>query len=325
MSAPTRLLTIHHEHGDGFLVSATGQHGASPAELLRYVYRPAEKQFESPRPYLHPLRTLDGRLVSVFRPWDHVWHKGITMALPNVGPDNFWGGATYTRKVGWYADLKNNGSQDHETVLDVSEDGGDVRFSHALSWRREPVDGQHSGETVISEDRTLTASIASAEDAWILGWTSSITNVSGAPIDLGSPTTEGRENAGYGGLFWRGPRSFTGGQLIGADGSTGEDVRGSRGEWAGFCGRHDGDDASSSIVFVDLTSDQGLDTKWFARSEPFACLNPAPFFDTVRVFEPGETIELRYAVAIADGEADRDRMGSLAESARASALAGEVR
>src|SRR3954464_270401 len=61
-------------------------------ELFRYVYRAREAQVESPRPYLHPIRTLGGRLVSVYRPHDHVWHKGLSVALPNAGPDNFWGG-----------------------------------------------------------------------------------------------------------------------------------------------------------------------------------------------------------------------------------------
>ena len=59
-------------------------------QLLRYVYRPTEAQLESPRPYFHPLRTLTGDCVSLYRPHDHVWHKGIAWSLPNVGPENFW-------------------------------------------------------------------------------------------------------------------------------------------------------------------------------------------------------------------------------------------
>ncbi|MBV7700273.1 DUF6807 family protein [Streptomyces sp. TRM70350] len=35
-------------------------HGG-PTELLRYVYRPDTPELESPRPYLHPLRTRSGR------------------------------------------------------------------------------------------------------------------------------------------------------------------------------------------------------------------------------------------------------------------------
>ena len=285
---------------------------------MEYVYTPSEAQFESPRPYVHPLRTPGGALVSVFRPWDHVWHKGITLALPNVGRDNFWGGATYTRAVGWYSDLKNNGSQDHDRVTEARIDGAVAIFAHDLTWHRQPDDAAApgtSGAPVFTERRTLTASLLPGHDAWALGWHSVLTNVSGAPIELGSPTTEGRENAGYGGLFWRGPRSFTGGELIASNGVTGEDVRGSRGEWAGFSGRHDGAGGSSTVVFVDQTSEQDFDTKWFVRSEPFACINPAPFFDRVRVVAADETIELRHVVAIADGASDASRMSAIAGAA----------
>jgi hypothetical protein len=308
-------LTLVHDVNHELRVIARSTDAVAPVELMRYVYAPTEAQFESPRPYVHPVRTPRGRLVTVFRPWDHVWHKGITMALPNVGADNFWGGATYTRKVGWYADLGNNGSQDHDTVIAIAAEGDRARFRHTLTWHRQPEPGAEEGDIVFSEDRELTATLVPEQDAWVLGWRSELTNVSGAPIEMGSPTTEGRENAGYGGLFWRGPRSFTGGELFASNGEKGEDVRGTHGEWAGFCGRHDEVDGSSTVVFVDRTPPQGFDTKWFVRSEPFACINPAPFFDRVRVVDADETIVLEHAVAIADGEADASRMAELAGAA----------
>ena len=64
-----------------------------------------------------------------------------------------------------------------------------------------------------------------------------MTNVSGATLDIGSPTTKGRENAGYGGLFWRGPRAFTGGTILWPGHAGGEEARGTRAEWMGFTGR----------------------------------------------------------------------------------------
>ena len=86
-------------------------------ELTRYVFAPQDPTYESPRPYFHPIRTLEGDLVSIYRPWDHVWHKGLSWSLPNVGPHNFWGGATYTRATG-YADLDNNGAMRHRAFAE---------------------------------------------------------------------------------------------------------------------------------------------------------------------------------------------------------------
>jgi hypothetical protein len=264
-------------------------------ELFTYTYAPDSPQLESPKPYLHPLRTRAGHVVSLYRPHDHVWHKGIAWALPVVGDENFWGGPTYVHGRS-YVQLPNNGVQRHRGGLDVERDEHGVRLAHQLDWVTE------SGALWIREQRRLAASVLS-EDAWTLTFESRMTNVSGARIAIGSPTTKGRENAGYGGLFWRGPRSFTGGTLVapGVSGS-GDDVRGHRFEWMGFIGRHDHVDATSLVLMVDDTANPHHPPQWFARSEEFAALNPAPFFSEEVVIAPDETATFRYAVGIADGE-----------------------
>ncbi|WP_125773210.1 PmoA family protein [Antribacter gilvus] len=279
------------------------------AGLFDYVYRPTDAQYESPRPYLHPMRTLAGDLVTVFRPWDHIWHKGLTLSLPNVGPWNFWGGPTYVRDEG-YRDLGNDGSMDHEGFRS-SGDGG---FVEELAWRTPPASDATQGEVVVREVRTLAVTVA--DDAWVLTWSSELTNVSDGALDLGSPTTNGRENAGYGGLFWRGPRSFTGGTVI-APGFSGdaEDVRGERFGWMGFVGRHDGYTAgpgTSTVVMVDGGANPGGTPQWFVRSAPFAVLCPAPAFSEEVPFGPGETLTFSYAMVIADGESDEVRGEKLA-------------
>lgn len=306
MTSNPSSLSLLHDVGSEVAVR-------SGVELFRYVYRPTEVQYESPRPYLHPIRTRSGKLMTVFRPHDHVWHKGIALSLPNVGAHNFWGGATYTRATG-YANLDNNGSMEHAELLEASVTDSTATFSHRLTWVSEPAAGQAAGDPVVDEVRAVRAVIGDSDEYWTLTWSSTITNVSGAPLHIGSPTTEGRDNAGYGGLFWRGPRSFTGGYMAGADGTEGEELRGTQSLWAGFSGKHDDIDAESTVVFVDGSYGSGLPTKWFARSEPFACLNPAPFFDEVRTLEQGESLRLDYAVVIADGASDKVRMGELAEA-----------
>ena len=264
-------------------------------ELFSYTYVPDSPQLESPKPYLHPLRTRAGHLVSLYRPHDHVWHKGIAWALPVVGDENFWGGPTYVHGQ-FYVQLPNNGVQGHRGTLDVVADEDGVSLAHELEWVTE------AGALLIREERRLAASVL-AENAWSLTFESRMSNVSGAPIAIGSPTTRGRENAGYGGLFWRGPRSFTGGTLVapGASGSGG-DLRGQRFEWMGFVGKHDHVDATSLVLMVDDSANPHHPPQWFARSEEFAALNPAPFFSEEVVIAPGETVVFRYAVGIADAE-----------------------
>ncbi|WP_405371920.1 MULTISPECIES: PmoA family protein [unclassified Microbacterium] len=261
-------------------------------ELLRYVFVPDSPQLESPKPYLDPIRTRAGRVVSLYRPWDHVWHKGIAWSLPVVGDENFWGGPTFIRDEG-YRQLPNNGTQGHLDVQEASVTDGVARFRHTLDWTTE------TGAQIFTEERALSARVLS-DDSWALTVQIAMTNVSGAPIRIGSPTTKGRENAGYGGLFWRGPRSFTEGRLVTTDGEgSGNDVRGQRHEWMGFVGRHDVIDESSLIVMLDAAENPSHPPQWFARSEEFACLNPAPFFSEELEIAPADTVTFRYVVGVA--------------------------
>jgi hypothetical protein len=286
---------------DGNVITVSWHDG----ELFRYVYHPSDPQLESPRPYFHPVRTLGGDLVTVYRPHDHVWHKGIALSLPNVGPENFWGGVTFRR--GAYAQLPNNGAMRHQ-AFDLATVKDEVALlEETLTWVTE------AGQSFFAEHRTITATAWPDEEAWVLGFETTMSNVCGRPVSIGSPTTEGRENAGYGGLFWRGPRSFTGGRVLTPghrDG--GDEVMGWRGPWLGFAGRHDGHGRWSTVVFRDSPDNFSVPSQWFVRSTPFACVCPAPFFAEEYLLADGASLTLGYQVAVADGGLDADGCARLA-------------
>ncbi|MET8866857.1 PmoA family protein [Nonomuraea sp. NPDC004580] len=296
-------MTLQATHTVGKSVTVA----AGDAELFTYVYRPDTPVLESPKPYLHPIRTLGGALVSLYRPHDHVWHKGIAWSLPHVGEHNFWGGPTFTD--GRYRQLDNNGSAVHREMTNLTADGGRAGIGHALDWTSQ------AGAPVIEERRALSASVVD-DGAWALVFETVMTNVSGATLDFGSPTTKGRENAGYGGLFWRGPRSFTGGLIQSPAGAGGDELRGMRAEWFGFRGRHDETGEHSTIVMVDDTANPQHPPQWFARTEMFACLCPAPFFSEEVPLPDGQSLSFRYAVVIADGDRGEDGTAKLAELGR---------
>ena len=257
------------------------------AVLAEYVYEPIEPQLESPRPYLQ-LRTRDGRDVTAYRPEDHVWHKGLSLALPVVGKHNFWGGPTYVHGEG-YVQLVNNGAQVH-TSFEASDTpiaesaGGIARFDERLDWITE------QGETLLRETRTITARPV-ADDAWALTWRSALRNESTDAVAFGSPTTKGRENAGYAGIFWRGPVEFTGGAIIGPDGEVGDTARGEPGPWLAYVAP----DESAGVLVLDASE---TESPWFARSEEYAGLNPAPFFFEESSLAPGDTLVLAAAFVI---------------------------
>ena len=124
---------------------------ADDLELFRYVYRPGEAQLESPRPFFHPVRTLRGDLVTIYRPHDHVWHKGIALSLPHVGTENFWGGPTF--RNGAYVQEHNDGAMRHDG-FDVAVAKDDVvRLDERLTWVTE------AGQTPVTERRRIAATV----------------------------------------------------------------------------------------------------------------------------------------------------------------------
>jgi hypothetical protein len=287
-------LSTLHEIGRSVTVS----YRDSP--LFRYVYAPWEPPIEAPHPYVHPLRTLAGETISLYRPHDHVWHKGLTFAVANVDDDNFWGGPTFQPGVG-YQMLDNHGTIEHLDWTAVDSMDERVVLAENLAW----VDSH--GSRLLAERRVLAVDTAAERQAWRLSFATALTNAVGRAIVFGSPTTRGRANAGYGGLAWRGPRSFTGGFLVSPDTVGGDELMGTRADWMAFVGLPDGRGTASSIVFADDPANPGHPTTWFARSERYALLGPAPFFDHEHRLAPGETLRLRYDVIIADGPVDVDR------------------
>ena len=231
-------IRIQADHSDRLIFDHDG------IVVAEYVFAPTEPQVESPRPYFSPLRTLGGREVTSYRPADHVWHKGLSLALPVVDGENFWGGPSYLRDRG-YVQLPNNGAQLHTgfTAVEVEDCAA---ITESLEWVTQ------SGTTVFAETRRLTATV-NDKLAWTLTFETSLRNLTSDPVSLGSPTTRGRADAGYGGLFWRGPHSFGGcGGVVHApsraaaiDGDSSganhvaDELRGSREAWMSFSGRHD--------------------------------------------------------------------------------------
>ena len=270
--------------------------------VLTYVYRPDVAQLESPRPYFHPLTTLSGETVTQSRPADHVWHQGLSWALPNVvaaggASHNFWGGPTFVRGEG-YVQLPNNGTVTHRgfTAVVATDDG--VEIEEMLQWT------SSTAALVFTEKRRLT--IRAADDSWSLHFETVMRNASGERLSIGSPGTEGRANAGYGGLFWRGPESMERGEVLGLA-AEGADPMGARGDWAAYSS------GVATVVMSDGTGNPRHPTPWFVRSDDYAGLCPAPFFSEPLDVAAGEKIRFGYTVTIADGASDRARATALAD------------
>lgn len=273
-------------------------------EVARYVLAPDLDPRHGPRPYLHPVRTLAGTVVTDALPADHVWHLGASLAVPDVAGTNLWGGRSYVRGHGytWRAD---HGRIAHTGWLLRADD----TLEHRLEWR------DPTGAVLLTERRRLAAApVPDTPGAWRLDLRYALTAPADRDITLGSPATNGRPGgAGYGGFFWRAvatapPRAYT----ASADGE--EAVNGSREPWVALAGVAP-DGGAYTLVFTGL----GPGDRWFVRAAMYPGVCVAFAFETPAVVAAGTTRHGRHTVTIVDGLLDRAEAAALAARADATA------
>lgn len=136
-------------------------------------------------------------------------------------------------------------------------------------------------------------------------------NVAAHDLVFSSPAVEGRADAGYGGLFWRGPDSFVDGRVLAAGGLEGTEAMGARAPWLAYTGSHDSGRAST-LVFVDDEASARYPTAWFVRSSPIACVSFGFAFREPLTLAPREELALRHHVVVASGALDRAEIERLA-------------
>lgn len=275
--------------------------------LGRYIIEPDAEALESPRPFFHPLMSLAGRTITASRPPDHPWHRGLSIAIPHVGaadgaaPDgaqtNFWGGPTWVRGLG-YRQLENNGTMCHEGFRGDGPGGVEER----LTWL------SASGSTLLGERRHLEARVhrsgpthAMARAWWQLDVRSRWCNPTASAVTFGSPSTAGRPNAGYGGLFLRCSSALADSTIL-VESATERirpaDAMGTSSQWMALVSEQSG--AFGSVVMVGWPDNPRTPTPWFVRTGEISMLCAAPFFRAEWTLTPGSVAAWGWSVLISD-------------------------
>lgn len=251
----------------------------------------------SPRPFLHPVRTLGGVTVTDQQPLDHVWHLGVCTALQDVDGINFWGGRTYTREAQRYV-----WRDDHGRVVRVAAHRADDRLDEELAWVGP------DGTAVLTEERRWTFRPV-REHAWELGLRFRLSPAGDRPVRLGSPGSNGRVGGGYGGFFWRLP-ACADADVFTADAAGEESVHGSTSPWLAFSADFAGRPATLVLRRGGDTADP-----WFVRHAGYPGVGLALAWDSTVTTTTDRPVEREVHVLVVDGRLDAPRVAALLEDA----------
>ncbi|OAR26265.1 oxidoreductase [Streptomyces sp. ERV7] len=249
--------------------------------VAHYTVHPECEPRLSPRPFLHPVTTLAGTPVTEHRPTDHPHHLGVSVAVPDVEGHNFWGGRTFVRGQG-PTELDNHGVQRHESFVVRGPDG----FVEELGWR--------AGERELLRERRTVSVTGLSPTAWALDFTLCLTNLSPTTVTLGSPATNGRPGAGYGGFFWRAPRGQGAPEVCTPDAVGEAAAHGSPAEWLALVGEE------WTLVFAGATAETRRDP-WFVRAAEYPGVGSSLAAARRLAIAPGASLVRRVVTVVADG------------------------
>jgi hypothetical protein len=251
-----------------------------PAWTLEYA--------TAPKPYFHPVRTPSGLLLSLLEPADHLWHRGLWFTIKFVNGDNFWEERPPfgTQRVAGIPEIHHPAPDDTELRL-------------ALDWLL-----PDSEDRVIAERRTIRS--RATEDAIVIDWSTTLTPDRDVTLDRTPYTTWG----GYGGLSFRGSRSWLVNRFLLPDGPVDGRPAGQAGPWCEMSGPVDGGpDLSAGLAMLDHPDNPRYPTPWYAGGAGSGnFLNAALLFHEPMALGAGEPLALRYRVLIHDGAWEADRL-----------------
>ena len=284
MTPPTPAEEVTVEEGDGRVTVAgswTYEWGASR------------------RPFLHPVTTPAGHLLSRDAPDDHPWHHGLWFCIKFVDGDNFW------EEMAPYGVIRHQGPPTVERIA-----GGPVAVRGELHWIRP------DRETVALVEQRSFTHVPLGPDAYAIDLDTVLTPSAPCRLDRTPFTTWG----GYGGLTLRGPADWTDTALLLGDGSTHERVHGTSSTWCDLTGTPPGagPDVAAGIALLDHPGNRRHPVPFYGstRAETYGDEGWSNFFNAAFLWHDGmdlaagEELRVRHRVIVHDGDWGRDRLAA---------------
>ena len=271
---------------------------------------------EVPRPYVHPVTTPLGHVLTVDSPADHPWHHALWFTIKFVNGENFW------EEYDDFGLLV----QDSPPVVTRSDDGA-IRAESQLEWHRPPGDGV-TGDGVVIREVCVMGRQQLAADASAMDWDIRLTPLVDVTLDRTPFTTWG----GYGGLTLRGRPDWHDTALRLPDGGERPRVLGERAPWCaldgaiGFVGDRDDTaderegvqlvDPEVGMVMFDHPGNPNHPTPWYAstRADTYGSQGWANFANAAFLWDgpirvpAGDELRLRHRFIAHDGRWSLERI-----------------
>ena len=253
----------------------------------------------SRRPFLHPVATPAGHVLTRDAPDDHPWHHGLWFTIKFVDGDNFW------EEMAPYGVLRHQGPPTVERIT-----GGVVAVRGELHWIRP------DRETVALVERRSLTHVPLGPDAYAIDLETTLVPAAACRLDRTPFTTWG----GYGGLSLRGAGDWTDTRLLIDDGTTHDRVLGTETAWCDLTGTPPGADGAvqAGVAVLDHPGNRRHPVPFYAstRADTYGdegwsnFLNAAFLWHEGMDLAAGEELRVRHRVIVHDGDWPPDRLAA---------------
>jgi hypothetical protein len=249
-----------------------------------------------PKTYFHPLATLDGTVLTAFRPPDHVWHRGLWWSWKFINGLNYW---EEDKQTGRSQGVNELTAAKITTNADYS-----ARAELAISYH--PPDQP----PVLTEARILAISAPDERGCYRIDWTSVFT-AGDAPVKLDRtpPAKKGGVSwGGYAGLSLRFPPGIKDWAFLNSAGHQGAAEGNSEpARWVDFSG------PAAGIAVFDHPANLRHPSPWYLN-EQLPYFSPALLYNEPLELAPKQELKLRYRILVHPGRLVADELDREGES-----------
>lgn len=254
---------------------------------------------EQDKPYFHPLRTPKGYDLTLERPEDHPWHRGLWFSWKDINGVNYW------------EEDPEKGLADGRSVIKEIENQTYADFSAKITIK---ISYEENGQPIILEHRIIEISSPNGKSEYGIFWNQNFEFQNHARLYLEKPAKHGGEEwGGYAGLSFRGSEKLVDPSFLAASGWTNQSNLTGYGEkeiWMDVTSKIEGTDDYAGITIFDNPENPRFPSPyyiWFEKGK-HTFFTPSLLFDGPMNFKVGEPLNLKYFVLIHDGQKSKEEL-----------------